>query len=1036
MTPLGDRSVNRQSRIPVVGFELRNRINDENVPPASNASRLLVPTKSSIARPISPSPSLMSLPTITRAASATPGRGRLSTFTSDDSLNASFARRQSLARPSTVSTMHYKKTGTPKPPIKSIRRPTCLSEPSSEVAKVGDIKNRPSGGGNVVLPIKLPLKAPSTPQKDSHERPVTRHGSMPLNIAAGTKSTSPSKLLRSSVPNSPAVVSPVLDSPSTDLSSLYLVSPISPFYAPNETVSATLFDNSNTRRPPRLSSLQSTELQGHDVGLGIGVSTAGSSFTETQERKYLPVVHSFSRPRAQKAERSSASLVSLAVPQHLVRTDSEKLATSTTPSIVCRSPSLTSKTAVADDVLTFAGRRLGNSTDLAALDHGSARSSKRKHCSTKISPLSNVNLTLQGFPPRVPSPSEQNKLSPIRLLFGDKGAASDDVFEYTRVKQLSGSLLSSSFAGSTLSISEDADHLILGGEGACIPSSISQTSLAVPADAEFDLPSPSENGFRVSWPADFGFSSADGPDSPTVQSSPSVRPKAFSGVSEESEQSITEQNVLSLDQNYDAQFETRSLNHGTSTNNQLIGGDVTTTLHILEGAPARVNALSSAGTSSVKPLHSTARLPKIASKAGTQNIVYTRNDRLPSYMLPTPASEARRTPNIALPEIRRSNMSTPNLNARRETPTTKPTTTNNTEQVRVPPPSRRTPITELCGAIRSGRSTPTSNISRTATPIARPSTGSQLTDQPVATPKSTSKTEASHRVSIGHIKIVRQSLHPVETSRDGTFPPARPRSDSKGKTVLNNLKGMFSGKRDTPSTPGSSGRRFSIGSRKSGSTEADIPDVPTVPAVPAIPAMPVIPSVPAVPVSSVFSDSRRKSTARSILVNRNANQEAPLSDPKLSISEPSTLPQPTRKSTGRDSAAKKDVAEEDRHSLRRKASRHKVAAIEATSELDSEKKTRDTVALMEMGLTLRQEASKEDDLVRKERMASFAQVMLDTVTNAVEAERNMYTAMQAAEQAKMSYMMTQQSVQEMNKLVSTSRRLPLFKRKKRSDGNV
>ncbi|KAI4841610.1 hypothetical protein E4T44_07776 [Aureobasidium sp. EXF-8845] len=906
--------------------------------------------------------------------------------------------------------MHDKKTGAPKPPIKSTRRPTRLSEPSLPVAKVGDIKSRPFGGRTVVLPNKLPLNTPSTPQKDSHERPATHHGDMPLDRAAGTKSTSPSKLPRSSVSNSPAVVSPVLDSPSTDLSSLYLVSPISPFYAPNET------------------------LRAHDVGLGIGVSTAESSSTETQERKYLPVVHSFSRPRAQKAERSSASLVSLAAPQHLVRTGSEKLGASTTPSIVCRSPSLTSKTAVGDDVLTFAGRRLGNSTDLATLDHGSARSSKRKDCSTKIPPLSNVNLTLQGFPPRVPSPSDQNKLSPIRLLFGDKGSASDDNFEYTRVKQLSGSLLSSSFAGSTLSISEDADHLILGNEGACIPSSISQTSLAVPTDAEFDLPSPSENGFRVSWPADFGFNSADGPDSPTVQSSPSVRPKAFSGVSEESEQSVTEQNVSSLDQNYDAQFETTSLNRGTGANNQPIGGDVTTTLFILESAPARANALSSAGTSSVKPLHSTARLPKIASKAGTQNIVYTRNDRLPSYMLPTPASEARKTSNIASPEIRRSNISTPNLNARRESPTTKPTTTNG-----VPPPSRRAPITELCGAIRSGRSTPTSNISRTTTPIARPSTGIQLTEQPVATPKSTSKTEASHRVSIGHIKIVRQSLHPVETSRDGTFPPARPRSDSKGKSVLNNLKGLFSGKRDTPTTPGSSGRRFSIGSRKSVSTEADIPDVPTVPAVPAIPvmpAMPVVPSVPAVPTSSVLSESRRKSTAKSILVKRNANEEAPLSEPKLPISETSISPQLTRKSTSNDSPAKRHGAEEDRPSLRRKASKHKIAAIEVASELDSEKKTRDTVALMEMGLTLRQEASKEDDLVRKERMASFAQVMLDTVTNAVEAERNMYTAMQAAEQAKMSYMMTQQSVQEMNKLVSTSRRLPLFKRKKRSDGNV
>jgi molybdenum-dependent DNA-binding transcriptional regulator ModE len=47
----------------------------------------------------------------------------------------------------------------------------------------------------------------------------------------------------------------------------------------------------------------------------------------------------------------------------------------------------------------------------------------------------------------------------------------------------------------------------------------------------------------------------------------------------------------------------------------------------------------------------------------------------------------------------------------------------------------------------------------------------------------------------------------------------------------------------------------------------------------------------------------------------------------------------------------------------------------------------------------------------------------------------MYTAMQAAEQAKMSYMMTRQSVQEMNKLVSTSNRLSLFEKKKRSENN-
>jgi hypothetical protein len=818
-------------------------------------------------------------------------------------------------------------------------------------------------------------------------------------------------------------VSPVLDSPSIDLSSLYLVSPVSSFEAPSETASATLFDNSNTRRPPRTSSLQIPELRGHDVGLGIGVSTAGSSSSETQERTYLPAVHSFSRPRAHQADRSPASLISLAVPQHLDRTDSQKLVASSTPSIVCRSPSLTSKTVADDDVLTFAGRRLGNSTDLAALDHGSARSSRRKDCSTKTSSLSNVNLALQGFPPRVPSPSEQNKLSPIRLLFGDKGPASDDVFEYTRVKQLSGSLLSSSFAGSTLSISEDADHLIFGEEGAYIPPSISQTSLAVPADAEFDLPSPSDNGFRVSWPADFGFNSADGPDSPTVQSSPSVRPKAFSGVSEEEEQSLTEQNSSSPDQKDNARYETTVSSHGSRVN-QSRGGGTTTQVSMLEGAPTKSHVSSSANTRSVKPHHSTARLPKIAPRAGTQNTVYTRNDRRPSYMLPTPASEARRNSNTASSEIRRSNMSTPNLNARREPQTTKPKVMPNTERADVPPSGRKIQITNLCGTIRSGRSTPNSPNPRSVTPTNRPSTGSQLTDQTVATPKSKSKSETSSRVSIGHIKIVRQSLHPIETSRDGSFPPAQPRSESKSRLVLNNLKGLFSGRRDTTSAPGSRGRRFSIGSRKSVSTEADIPDVPVVPALPTMPAVSAVSTISAPP------ESGRRSTTKSILIKNTTAEQAHSSKPGFSTQEPSILPRAAEKSTVKDSPSKTDVAGEERFSLRRKASRREVATrTETTPEMHSEKETHNTVALMELGLTLCQEASKEDDLVRKERMASFAQAMLDTVTNAVEAERNMYTAMQAAEQAKMSYMMTQQSVQELNKLVSTSRRLPLFERK-------
>jgi hypothetical protein len=530
------------------------------------------------------------------------------------------------------------------------------------------------------------------------------------------------------------------------------------------------------------------------------------------------------------------------------------------------------------------------------------------------------------------------------------------------------------------------------------------------------------NGFRVSWPADFGFNTVDGPNSPTVQSSPSVRPKAFSGVSEESEQSIAEQNVASYDQYYDVQSETMPLESGTSVNNNTRRADVTTTLSILEGAPVKAAALPSANAKSVKPRHSTARLPKIAPKVGTQDTLHIRDKRLPSYMLPTPASEARKSSAVASPEVRRSNISTPNLNARRESKTAKPTATLGTDKARIPPSGRKTPISELCGAIRSGRSTPTSADPGNITPIARPSTGSQLTDQTATTPKSTTKTEASQRASIGHIKIVRQQLHPIETSRDGTFPPARPQSESKGKSVLNNLKGLFSSKRDATPTPSSRGRRFSIGSRKSVSTEADIPDVPAVPVVPAVPALSALP------------ESLRKST-KAIPVEKSAPEDVHPSIHELPTTASSILPRPGKEPTSKDNSAKKDVAEEKRSSFRHKTSKHKVAADEATPETGSKKETRDTVTLMEMGLTLRQEASKEDDLVRKERMASFAQVLLDTVTNAVEAERNMYTAMQAAEQAKMSYMMTQQSVQEMNKLVSTSGRLSLFERKKRPNNN-
>lgn len=995
MTPLADRSVNRQSRIPVGGLESRNRINNENVPPA----RLLVSSKSSmnLTRSVSPTPAtLLDAP---RTISRTSTRGHLSTVTSDESLNASFARRQSLHRSSTTSLNDKSHFSAPKSSTRPTFKPLRESKPSSPVVETKEEKTQLAEATCTSHLNKSLPKPPSTPQNQkrgslSRERPFTRRENSTPNRTSNTKPKSASKLPRSSVHNSPVIVSPILDSVSSSVDSTCFISPIPSLGPPSGMGNMASFANPGKQRPPRSSSLQTPQARNHDVGLGIGLSLEHSSSIVEQEHKYTPAAHSFSQPRAHQTNKATASVTSLAVPQRLLRKDSQKLVTGTsssksTPLIVCSSPSLTSRSPVADDILTFAGRRLGNPTDLATLDHGSACSSKRNDLSVETSPVGGSATAVRNLPPRVPSPSEQNKLSPIRLLFGDKDRASDDVFEYSRVKQLSGSLLSSSFVGSTLSISEEADELILG-EGARTPSFRSQTSLLAPTEAEFDLPSPSENGFHVSWPADFGFSIADDPDSPTVQSSPSVRPKAFSEISEESEQSAAEPSIEPSDQHDDHKPET--VKDGAMPDSGSKKEDITMTLSILEGASASADMTSSAIAKSTKPPLDTAKLRKTTARNGAQDPVRTRNDRVPSYMLPTPASEARKSSALRPPDIRRNNTSTPNLNTSRVAETAKLDPTPGPTKDHSISSNGQTMVSELCGTSRSGRSTLPPTISRSMTPIARPSTGSQLPDRGTVTSKSSLKTEASQRASIGHIRISRHSSRPTEISRDGTFPPTRPRSTSKGKSVLNNLKGFLTGKRDIPPTHGCSGRRFSVGSRKSKPAEVDIPDVPTVPDVAELPAIPAVPMISAPP------DSKEKPA----LVDKNVTKKL----------------------------------QEDIPLHCRKSSKHKAGAIESSQQNDMEKAKCDTVALMEMGLTLRQEASKEADLVRKERMTSFAQVMLDTVTNAVEAERNMYAAVQAAEQAKLSYMMTQQGVQEMNKLVSSSRRLPLFREKRRPLNDV
>ncbi|KEQ86865.1 hypothetical protein M438DRAFT_372491 [Aureobasidium pullulans EXF-150] len=990
MAPLAERSANRQSRIPVVGSEARNcsSNNAENVPPASNLSRLLAPTKSSVARSRSPSPSPIPLPVNPRTGSTTPGRGRLNTFTSNDSLNSSFSRHALSSRQPKSPTMNTRRSfrqSRPSSPIqenvetqggyaelRAAQRTKPLSIekplPSRPVATFANSMSPTRHSRGIIDAAERPLiKAPGTPQEEewpasSPERPMPRRGSAALSRTPNTRLTF-----------SPAIVSPILGQLSTNLNSSHVAPAVSPptlsFTTKSERPVLSVTDADSIEcRPPRSSSLRTPEPK-----LG-----------DSQEHKYLPAAHSFSRPRAQQAERSPASITCTPVPQ------SPTYSASKSPT---RTPATTR---ITNDMLTFAGR------------HQGARSSRPRANTIKHSSPIKQHLALRDLPPSVSSPTEQIKLSPIKLVFGEKASA-DDVFD----------LLSSSFVGSTLN-------------GARAPAFVSQANLTTPVDAEFDLPSPSEHGFHVSWPADFGFNLVDsGQDSPTVQSSPS------------SEESTTETTTDLQNEGGKRQAEPV---HTTIDSARVLENrekDINTTLSILEGTPAKQHQFSNAPPKSIKTRLSMAKLPKEVPKdtlkANDQGNVRPQDERLPSYMLPT---EARKNSAATPSEARRNNATelVPNASTRRASQSARLTPTPSSDKGRISPSGRQTPVSASRGASQSGRSTPTSGIprssqpgtgassnTRSVTPTARPGLSGQPPRQATPSLKDHDSTTASanKRTSIGNIKAARQTFQPTKAARDGSSTPlTRPRSESKGKSVLNNLKGLFSGKRDVPPTPGSNGRRFSIGSRKSVSMEPE--DIPDVPAVPAVPVVPVVPSVPSLP------ESRRKSTTKSILVKKTATEEVHSSNGETS-KEHSILPRPRRKSTVKDAAPKKDsvTSEEEKPSLRRKASRGKVSATDARQEADAEKEKRDTVALMEMGLTLRQEAFKEDDLVRKERMTSFAQVMLDTVTSAVEAERNMYAAMQAAEQAKMSYMMTQQSVQEMNKLVSTSRRLPLFKKKKR-----
>jgi hypothetical protein len=1133
MAPLTDRSANRQSRIPVVGSESssKDHVNKENVAPGARLNRLKAPTKSSVARSKSPSP--IPIPIVPRTDSATPNRGRLNSVMSNESLNSSFSRRQSLYRPSPTPFHDAVLSRQSQKPAMPIRASHHQSRPSSPTRESSDLSQKrafhynpplPTGAHLLYRPIATYLDQTNTPQSSrkiietnefsniknagttkegewpdvTPEKFRSRRNSPALRRTPSRKQKSASNLPRSSSHNSPLLVSPVLTHLSTNFAHSGTRPPVfaSNISAASKSESAGMslvYTDPFEEHPPRHSSLRAPEPQYDDVGLSI--SSTENSLVENQEHRYLPAAKSFSRPRAHLLEKSSASSLSALVSQGFIRVESPTPVTASPANrsvmddlehthisgVAAPSPTVT------NDMLTFAGRRLGNSADLATLDQGGARSTRRTANTGQSSPPEALKLNLHNLPLRVPSPVEANKISPIKFVFEDKTTPStlEETFEYSRVKKLSGSLLSSSFAGSTLSISSKADQLILGTPEPRAPLLASHSHLATPVDAEFDLPSPSSNGFHVSWPADFGFDLAD-PDrySPTVQSSPSVRkesigfPQTFRRISETGESSSSDSTLYHVGKekltfpNYSGESSApaprvmRALTGEASLDEQN-NHHITTALSILEGAPVKesrqvqaeafpdftdgrpkdvkkqqlsgaqsARKFKTSGTLSEarpatasKPLKTRLgmdRLPKATPKDTEGSAVRPVNEQIPSYMLPTPASEARKTLPTLLTDARRNNVcqGSTSQSTGRASQATGFIPISSTDKGRASPSGRQTPVTESPRLPLSGRSTPISDIPRpsptgratpssemrSTIPTSHPSSSRQVlhqvpakitvSEQPVASP-------ASQRTPSGPLKAACHVVHDMACDTSPPIPLTRPRSQSKGKFSLNNLKGLFSGKRDVPPTPGTSSRRFSIGSRKS----TGVPDVPAMPSLP---------------------DTIRKTATKSILVKKAAEEKLQALAIEVPRGASPSLPAPRSKSTARAPPPKNDVnvGSEEKPTRRRKGSKSKITDTASASDAEAEKEKHDTVTLMEMGLSMRQEAFKEDDLVQKERMASFAQVMLDTVTNAVEAERNMYAAMQAAEQAKMSYMMTQQSVQEMNKLVATSRRLPLFKSKK------
>ncbi|GAB7351683.1 hypothetical protein MBLNU459_g2278t1 [Dothideomycetes sp. NU459] len=559
---------------------------------------------------------------------------------------------------------------------------------------------------------------------------------------------------------------------------------------------------------------------------------------------------------------------------------------------------------------TLGERLLGPQADLAAVDntrkprHLSSRMPRKGSSDSfslaKRASLANMRQSIRRLPTSGQETESEN-LNPLSDTSSDHSSV--------RINQISGKLLSSSFPGSTLTIADEADYVIYGSPEKNGPirhaNVLSQKNADIDLDPALSLAAPDGSApVKMTTPANVNelLSAHHGEE-------------GFPGATIATQDEHTQEQITA----------TLSLLEGTPPAETTPSREAFLSFASKYGKqqqqapqdthPAHNKELAprSNGMLTAELRKTVATLPRYTATDSprSRNVI----DRVPSYMCPTPASEARRVSNAA----------------RLQVPSTKKRSIGHSSRV----PSK-------------------------ASTLSCTDENSPSSFKPAVSRRTPSNNGKFKACSSGHTPLT-ESSDKLSTTRDGfTLAPkvsrvnnstpdmiqavARTRSRSKSRGMIDNIKGFFTGKQNVPPVP-------------SLLNHANVDSL----------------------VSHTGSPARKRESMRPVVT-------------------------PTPLSQSHDVAS--------------------VPQSQATVTTNGQ-----TLALTQMTLALMEEVNNEGDSPQKARMLSLAQVMLDAVSNAREAERSMLSAQQAAEAARMSYEMTQHSVVEMGRLISSSRHMPSLLKK-------